>query len=161
MRLLPLFNGPVEIGMRVALILANAYPYRLDLHRLVILDYMVVHSGDIQDGPPSLHPPTPLRSGEVAVRRELLEDGLHLLALKGLVERHFDASGITYCAQSNVTTFVDALSTQYAQSVRERAEWAVERLQGLTDSEVKKLFDQSIGRWKTEFVIEPQQLDEI
>lgn len=65
--------GPVEIGMRAAMVLANAYPDRLDLNRLVILDYIVVHSGDIPDGPPSLHPPTPLRAGEVSVRRGLLE----------------------------------------------------------------------------------------
>lgn len=149
-----LFNGPVEIGMRTAMVLANAYPERIDLNRLVILDYIVVHSGDIPDGPPSLHPPTPLRAGEVTVRRGLLENGLHLLAMKGLVSRHLDDSGITYSAQSEITAFLDALSSGYAHSVRNRAEWAVQRLNGLTDTQVRQLFEESIGRWKTEFVSE-------
>jgi len=154
-----LFNGPVEIGMRAAMVLANAYPDRLDLNRLVILDYIVVHSGDIPDGPPSLHPPTPLRAGEVSVRRGLLENGLHLLAMKGLVARHLDESGISYSAQSEITAFLDALSSGYAHAVRDRAEWAVQRLNRLSDSQVRELFDESIGRWKTEFVTEEEQED--
>lgn len=159
MRASALFNGPVEIGMRVAMVLANAYPERFDLNRLVILDYFVVHSGDIPGGPESLHPPTPLRAGEVTVRRELLENGLHLLAMKGLVARHLDDSGISYSAESEITTFLDALSSIYAESVRDRAHWAVQRLRGLTDREVSQLFEESIGRWRTEFVVEQLQED--
>ncbi len=154
-----LFNGPVEIGMRTAMVLASAYPERLDLSRLVILDYIVVHSGDIPDGPPSLHPPTPLRAGEVTLRRELLENGLHLLAMKGLVARHLDEFGITYSAQSEITAFLDALSSGYAHAVRDRAEWAVERLNKLNDSQVWVLFEESIGRWKMEFASEGEQED--
>lgn len=154
-----LFNGPVEIGMRAAMVLANAYPERLDLNRLVILDYIVVHSGDIPDGPPSLHPPTPLRAGEVSVRRGLLENGLHLLAMKGLVTRHLDETGITYSAQSEITAFLDALSSEHAHAVRDRAEWAVQRLNSLSDSQVRELFEESMGRWKTEFVTVEEQED--
>lgn len=156
-----LFNGPVEIGMRTAMVLANAYPERFDLNRLVILDYIVVHSGDISGGPVSLHPPMPLRAGEVTVRRGLLENGLHLLAMKGLVARHLDDSGITYSAESEITAFLDALSSDYAESVRDRAQWAVKRLKGLTDREVSQLFEESIGRWRTEFVVEQLQEDEL
>ena len=155
-----LFNGPVEMGMRAAMVLASAYPERFDLNRLVILDYIVVHSGDIPGGPESLHPPTPLRAGEVTVRRDLLENGLHLLAMKGLVARHLDESGITYSAEAQVTAFLDALASGYAESVRDRAQWAVQRLQGLTDAEVNQLFEASTGRWKTEFVVEEQQEEE-
>ena len=154
-----LFNGPIEIGMRAAMVLANAYPERVDLNRLVILDYIVVHSGDIPDGPPSLHPPMPLRAGEVSVRRGLLENGLHLLAMKGLVARHLDESGITYSAQSEITAFLDALSSEYAHAVRDRAEWAVQRLNMLSDSQVRKLFEESMGRWKSEFVAEEEHED--
>lgn len=153
-----LFNGPVEMGMRAAMVLADAYPGRLDLNRLVILDYLVVHSGDLLDGPESLHPATPLRAGEVTVRRELLENGLHFLAMKGLVRRHLDEAGITYSAETTVSSFLDALTSEYAEALRSRSHWAVERLSGLTDVEASKLFEASIGRWKSEFVVE--QLEE-
>lgn len=161
MKACALFNGPVEIGMRAAMLLSSAYPEKFDLNRLVILDYMVVHSGDVPGGPESLHPPMPLRAGEVTVRRGLLENGLHLLAMKGLVARHLNDSGITYSAESEVTTFLDALSSGYAESVRARAYWAVQRLHGLSDGEVSQLFEESIGRWRTQFVVEQQQVDEL
>jgi hypothetical protein len=154
-----LFNGPVEMGMRAAMVLANAYPERLDLNRLVVLDYIVVHSGDLSGGPESLHPATPLRAGEVTVRRGLLENGLHLLAIKGLVTRHLDGTGITYSADTSVTAFLDALTSEYAEAVRSRSQWAVERLKGLTEVEVNILFEESIGRWKTELVVEQPEDD--
>jgi len=154
-----LFNGPVETGLRSAMLLAEAYPMRLDLNRLVVLDYMVVHSGDIPDGPESLHPPIPLRAGEVAVRRGLIEQGLHLFAIKGLVAMHVNEGGISFSAEDMVTVFLDALTTEYANALRNRANWAIQRLAGLTDVQVNQLFEQTIGRWKTEFVVE--QVEEV
>ena len=136
------------------MLLAEAYPTRLDLNRLVILDYMMLYSGDIPNGPASLHPPSPLRAGEVTVRRGLIEQGLHLFATKGLVSRHAGEFGFAYSAQDIVPTFLDALSSAYSAALRERASWAVHRISGLTDDQVHQLFEQTIGRWKTEFVVQ-------
>ncbi|MEY2487121.1 MAG: hypothetical protein QOH39_2769 [Verrucomicrobiota bacterium] len=149
-----LFNGPVEIGLRALMILAESHPGALDLQRLVILDYFSVHSADIDGGPPSLHPPGPLRAGEVSIRRGLLEDGLHLFATKGLVSRVVDVSGIRYRAEELAATFLDALSSDYANSLRDRAKWAVDTAGSLSDDEATALLDRTIGRWKTEFVFD-------
>lgn len=65
--------------------------------------------------------------------------------MKGLVARHLDESGISYSAQSEITAFLDALSSGYAHAVRDRAEWAVQRLNRLSDSQVRELFEESIG----------------
>lgn len=40
------FNSPLETGVRALSILEAAHPEACDLHRLVELDYLVVHSGD-------------------------------------------------------------------------------------------------------------------
>lgn len=69
------FNSPLETGLRSVAILAEACPDEFDLQRLLYLDYLVVHSSDA-DGPTSLHPNTPLRNGELLVRRGLIERGL-------------------------------------------------------------------------------------
>lgn len=55
------FNGPLEAGIRAVSILGAAYPQTYDLQRLVALDYLLVHTGDI-DGPDNLHPPTPMHT---------------------------------------------------------------------------------------------------
>ena len=80
------FNSPLEAGIRAVSILGAAYPQTYDLQRLVALDYLLVHTGDI-DGPDNLHPPTPMRSAELLVRRKLVEQSLLLMMTRDLVER--------------------------------------------------------------------------
>ena len=63
-----LFNSPLECGLRAVVLLVECSPQELDIQRLVNYDYLLVHSGDI-NGPPSLHPDSPLRSGELLVKR--------------------------------------------------------------------------------------------
>jgi hypothetical protein len=108
MKVPKLFNGPVEVGLRSLVLLVEAFPDGLDLQRLVTLDYLIVHSGDVAAGPASLHPASPLRAGEVAVRRGLIESGLHLYTHRGLLHRTAGAEGITYFAEEAATAFLDA-----------------------------------------------------
>jgi hypothetical protein len=155
MKITPLFNGPIEVGLRALLLLLEAHPRPLDLQRLVILDYLMVHSGDVVNGPPSLHPPSPLRAGEVAFRRELLQQGLLLLASRGLVMRTIDAAGLGYVADDAATVMTDALTSDYVQDLRQRAAWAMETAGELSDRAASALFGQTIERWRTEFVALP------
>jgi hypothetical protein len=147
-----LFNGPLEVGLRSLLLLTAAHPKYLDHQRLVILDYLLVHSGDLPGGPPSLHPPSPLRAGEVSIRRQLVQQGLLLLESKGLVARRFDADGIHYVAEDLAPSVLDACTSPYVHLLRDRAGWAVERAASLSDHEANELFGETLGRWRTEFI---------
>jgi hypothetical protein len=66
-----LFNTPLECGFRLAIIL-DAVSGEPDLQRLVSYDYLLVHSGDVEGGPASLHPAVPFRGTELLVKRELV-----------------------------------------------------------------------------------------
>jgi hypothetical protein len=147
-----LFNSPIEVGLRSLLILLEAHPRPLDLQRLVILDYLLVHSGDVLDGPESLHPPSPLRAGEVAIRRDLIQQGLHLMASKGLVSRIVDERGICYIAEESAPSLTDAFRTPYVRVMRQRAAWAVEAAASLSDTAASAMFGETIERWRSEFV---------
>ena len=76
-------NSSLEVGMRVLMILVDAFPAHLDINRLVLLDHGLLHSADL-DGPESLHPPIPVRVGELGVKRQHIEDGLHVMIRAGL-----------------------------------------------------------------------------
>jgi hypothetical protein len=148
-----LFNGPLEVGLRSLLLLMAAHPQSLDLHRLVILDYLLVHSGDLENGPPSLHPPSPLRAGEVSIRRQLVHDGLLLFESKGLVSRQFSEDGIRYIAEDLAPSVLDAYTSPYVNLLRDRADWAVDRAANLPDDQANDLFGETLGHWRTEFVV--------
>ena len=147
-------NSPFESGLRALVVLSESYPRRFDLQRLLMLDYLLVNSGDITGSPASLHPATPHRSGEVLVRRELVERGLKLFISRGLVERHFDEAGITYAASDLCPTFLDFLQAGYTLALKERAAWVASTYANMPDPELRALFDRNIGRWGSEFELE-------
>src|SRR5882757_5789126 len=120
------FNSPIETGVRALILLAESYPDQLDLQRLLEFDYILVHTEDV-DGPPSIHPALPLRSGELLVRRQLIERGLLLMASRGLVSLHATPNGFAYQAEDDAGPFLDALSAEYLRELKDRAAWVVER----------------------------------
>jgi hypothetical protein len=148
-----LFNGPVEVGLRCLVLLVEASPSALDLQRLVTMDYLLVHSGDVPGGPASLHPPGPLRAGEVAVRRGLLVEGLHLFRSRGLIVQQLSQAGIQFAADESAAAFLDALSSRYVMNLRERAEWLFETMGRLDYRGLTDVLTESLGRWQVEFAV--------
>lgn len=120
-----LFNTPLECGLRSVALLFAAYPQSCDVQRLVQYDYLIVHSGDVDGGPESIHPATPHRSGELLVRRSLVEAGLDFMACRRVIERTYSGVGIEYLAGEYAVVFLDALASGYVRQLRDRAEWVV------------------------------------
>jgi ABC-3C biological conflict system middle component len=144
------FNSSLETGVRSLAILVAAHPAALDLQRLVEMDYLVVHSGDV-DGPDSLHAPLPLRAGELLVRRRLIETGLLLMMSRGLVQRMPNAEGISYIAAEAAAPFLAALSAGYSQQLRKRAEWAAKRFDDVSTEEIRRITNEFFERWSSQF----------
>lgn len=151
---LPPFNGPIEIGLRALTLLSEAFPSAYSLQRMVVSDYLLVHSDDLPGGPPGLHPKTPHRGGELLVRRAVLEQGLMLYESRGLVERHYAREGVLFAATERTATFLDALSTDYAAKLRERAAWMVSLFGETSDQELLKVANSQVGEWGAEFAME-------
>jgi hypothetical protein len=149
------FNSPTETGIRALILLAAAYPAQFDLQRILEYDYMMVHTGDV-DGPPSIHPALPLRSGELLVRRQLIERGLMLMISRGLVSRHATQNGFMYQAEDDAGPFLDALTAEYLNDLKNRAEWVVDRFRDMSDQEIRFMLTRVYDQWSREFQI-PEQ----
>ncbi|WP_132305840.1 ABC-three component system middle component 2 [Komagataeibacter saccharivorans] len=144
------FNSALETGVRSLAILVAAFPVAFDLQRLVEMDYLVVHSGDA-DGPESLHAPLPLRTGELLIRRSLIEKGLILMISRGLVSRFPADDGFNYIATETAGPFVSSLAADYSRQLRERAEWVVERFQDVGTEEIRRITHRLFERWSSQF----------
>lgn len=149
------FNSPIETGVRALILLAEAYPAELDLQRILEYDYIMVHTGDV-DGPPSIHPALPLRSGELLVRRQLIERGLMLMISRGLVARLAKPNGFMYQAEDDAGPFLDALTAEYLSDLRDRAKWVVKTFHNMSDREVRSLLTKVFDQWSREFQV-PEQ----
>jgi len=144
------FNGPVEAGLRCLAILNEAFPVIYSLQKLVVFDYLAVHSDDA-GGPEGLHPKTPNRSGELLVRRSTLRQGLMLYQSRGLVERRFEPGGVYFAATDRSGGFLDALDAAYVCTLRACADWVVQRFGELSDDELLGFVNDHIGVWGAEF----------
>ncbi len=118
------FNSPFELGLRMVYLLCSLGPRGADLHKLVLLDYAIVYSGDLQ-GPKSLHTPVPYRGSELLSRRELIEQGLYIMSTRGLVQATMDESGITYKAGPSALSMVGSLTSPYFLELEARCRWVL------------------------------------
>jgi hypothetical protein len=144
------FNSALETGVRSLVILVANFPDALDLQRLVDFDYLVIHSGDV-NGPVSLHPPLPMREGELLVRRKIIESGITLMMSRGLVTRMTDAEGIAYQASDYAKPFVDSMATPYMLSLIDNANWVVETFGNMDTIELHNLISSFFDKWTTHF----------
>ncbi|MFZ2155935.1 MAG: ABC-three component system middle component 2 [Bradyrhizobium sp.] len=145
------FNGPLEAGIRAVALLGAAYPRAFDLQRLTALDYLLVRTNDLDGGPESLHPPTPLRSPDAEVRRRIVHQGLVLMMSRDLVEQEPQEAGLMYVAGENAAAFLDALQSSYLLRLKDRANWLIEHFSGYTDAEFNAIIRQYFDDWMIEF----------
>jgi hypothetical protein len=146
----PLFNSALETGVRALVILNAIFPRTLDLAQLTWLDHLVVHTADV-GGPQSLHPELPQRTGELLVRRRVVEEGIQLMRRLHMINSIADEKGIVYQASDEAAALVDTMHTPYALELKLRAEWLAEKLEEFTSEQFAELISDKIGRWAVEF----------
>ena len=142
-----LFNSDVETGIRSLIILDAMHPRRCNIAELTWFDYVVVNSGQFDGGPPSLHPPSEVATGELLVRRHTIQRGLRLLELLHLADESHESSGITYAAGEEAPPFLDRLTAAYHQELKLRASWLAAAFGPMTSEQIEGAIEAAIGRW--------------
>lgn len=147
------FNSTLETGIRALVVLEAFYPRHCDLMEMTWFDHLVVHTSDIgeQDVPTSLHPDLPNRTGELLVRRQLVERSLRMMQQMHLVEVFETDAGIEFCASEEAPSYVGLLQTPYSRALKHRARWMADRFAQHESAEIRGLIEDRIGRWTAEF----------
>lgn len=148
------FNGSVESGLRSLVLLDAAAPSGCDLGRVVVYDYLLVHSADVPGGPKSLHPATPHRSGELLVRRRMIRSGLMLMISRELLTVDYGNAGIVYSATKLTRPFLGYLQSDYVREMRERAAWVVSTFGSHTNEALIEFAMSRLSDWGGELVNE-------
>jgi hypothetical protein len=149
------FNSALETGIRALVVLEAFHPRRCDLTELTWFDHLVVHTSDIQgeEVPGSLHPDLPNRTGELLVRRRLVEESLLLMQRVHLVDVVDGDDGISFVASEDAPSFLDLLKAPYTVEMKKRAAWMAERFSGMSKSNIGEMIEEKIGRWTAEFQV--------
>lgn len=149
-----IFNTPLEIGLRCTVILTELKGQPLDFQRLIYFDYLLVHFGDADANYESLHPATPLRSGEILIKRDVLGQGLLLMIKKKLVEVEYGPNGIQYKAPSYCEGFLNHFESKYMLQLRETARLLVSKFSECSNDDLKKYMMDNLDHWGGEFTKE-------
>lgn len=152
-------NGPLEVAVRVLMVLVEAFPERLDLNRLVLLDHGLLHSADL-GGPQSLHPAVPIRAGELGIKRQLVHGGVEVLVRSGLAQMETRVDGIRFWAGESAEGFARLLESEYARALSSRASWVVSQFADLDDDAMRAAMRRVSGHWSEEFERVQTQLNE-
>jgi hypothetical protein len=145
-----LFNSALETGVRALIVLDAVYPRAFDIARLTWCDHLVVHTADI-GGPDILHPDIPQRTGELLVRRRLVEDGVALMRRLHMIDTNIGDHGIQFQASEEAPSFVEMLRSDYSVALKARAQWLASYLAEKSDDALTDLIVERIGRWAIEF----------
>jgi hypothetical protein len=146
------FNSPLDIGLRALFLLVETKK-TFDLQSLVYLDYFLIHSGDMIDGPESLHPASTFHAGEILVKRDLMKEGLRMMHLKQLLDIVSREDGIHYSKNKLTSAFIkNHFKTNYSKDLSTRAKWLNKKFGRYDEKKLKQYVDKNISKWGVEFL---------
>ena len=149
MNKIKVFNNEIEMGLRILVILKCIYPQSLDVEMINYYDYFILHAKDV-GGEESLHADVPNRSGELSVKRGLIQDSLNMLMLKGLVEHKYTENGIEYIASEEVAPLIDNLSASYTQDLIKSTIWVCNHFKSMSNKEIRNFVLRNKNKWGSE-----------
>lgn len=148
------FNTPIEIGLRALIILNELSQESIDLNRLVIYDYLVTHSSDFNKEVNSLHPPSPHRSGELIIKRKVMQEGINLMYSRDLIDIEYTKDGIYYKANQLSSYFINYLDSAYALNLMKCSRVVIQKFNQYSDKELNSFVKINIPKWGSEFTKE-------
>lgn len=147
------FNSELETGIRAVVLLDAFYPRRCELVELTWFDHLVIHTADfdVENAPDSLHPDLANRTGELLVRRQLVDESLRMMQRVHLIDVVDTDDGIFYSASEDAPTYIALLQSSYSNALKERAQWMAARFYNLATADIKSIVETRVGRWTAEF----------
>jgi hypothetical protein len=75
---------------------------------------------------------------------------------RGLVGRYAAPEGFMYQAEDAAGPFLDALTAEYLDELKDRASWVVDRFSDMSDHDIRVMLSRVYDQWSREFQV-PEQ----
>lgn len=148
---LKVFNTSLEVGFRVLIILNELKNSTLNLDRLIIYDYFTLHANDFNEENESIHPPIPNRSGEIVIKRKIIQESINLMHSKDLLDIEYSLDGILYKSNELTPAFLEYFNSKYAMKIIENAHLVIKEFNEYSDYELAKYVNENFSKWGSEF----------
>jgi hypothetical protein len=148
-----IYNTPFEVGVRVLLLLKE-FKSSLDIQQIMILDYFLLHLGDLDNNFESLHPANPYHITELFSKRKLIQEAVLLLVRKGLAVCDYDSKGIRYKNANIGESFLNYFESEYFILLKNNAMVLTNRFNENKIDKLDSYLKSSLENRKDEFEFE-------
>lgn len=152
-------NSPLELGLRTLVVLTASFPRQLDVDRLVLMDYCLLHSADL-GGPESVLPAISTRGGELGIKRSVLKHGLQVMARARMIDVVASTEGLTYRASEAAAPFLRLVSSPLLDRLTAVALWAVTDFGDLSTDGIRERIRLISNLWSEQWTEESLALVE-
>lgn len=154
-------NSPLELGLRALVVLTASFPRALDVDRLVLMDYCLLHSADF-GGPRSVLPAISMRGGELGIKRSVLEHGVQVMARAGMIDVVAATEGLSYRASEAAAPFLRLIRSPFLDRLTEVAGWAVTDFGNLSADGIRERIGLIANQWSEQWTADAfEQGDEL
>jgi len=139
-----IFNNDIEIGLRLLILLNYERDLSFNIERLTYYDHLLLHSGDIENGPKSLFPDSPFRFFEYHVNKEKITSAIDFLWRRDLIDVEYKETGIYYKANRLTKMFLDSFNSKLYYEIKDISKWIIERFKTYSIENLKILFNDKV-----------------
>lgn len=139
-----IYNSYLEIGLRILIILNSLEGKSCNIDKLTYYDHLLLHSGDVIDGPKSILPESPFRYFEYSVKKQGITDSVDFLWRKGLISVDYQDNGIYYKSNRLTELFLDSFESELYKELKETASWVVKNFATYNHEDLRKFFNQEL-----------------
>ncbi|WP_273320570.1 ABC-three component system middle component 2 [Vallitalea guaymasensis] len=148
-----LFNTEIETSIRLLTVISQIDGC-VDLQKLIYMDFLILHYGNIDKKSVSLHPANPYHVTEIFSRRELIKSSVSILLKKGLIDLHMSDKGIEYSRNGLSNPFLKLFDSDYFLELKENVEIVVSNYGNYTTTDLTNFIKNNIYTWEDEFKYE-------
>lgn len=145
------YNTPLEIGLRMLVILNELGAKGGDLDQIMYFDFLSLNTKDI-GGPESIHAPVPKRGVQVYARKNLMQKGGNLLLSKELIDFRIDEHGFSYGINEVGKAFLTYFTSDYFREFSDRVNWVHQKFNNYSSEKLETFINENLSNWGGEFL---------
>ena len=141
-----IYNTKQEVGCRILLILKIVKKH-YSIERIGYYDYFSLHYNDLENDTKSLHPNNPNHSSEIIIKKSIVENAIHYLIKKGLVQPTYSSQGIKYQNTNLGNEIANMLNSEYSMSYQDYVKKVNHYFEQMNDDKIRLYVNKNIGKW--------------
>ena len=136
-----IFNSSFETGLRVLLVLSSIQPKAATIDRIAAYDFITIYGRDFGVSHINLHGDSNFNFSELASKRANCNEGIKEFVLDGFISINRTEEGLTYFLNGKGKTYIESLSSDYANQYLEIGKEVHKKFAKNTDKDIIKLIN--------------------